>query len=48
MNAIEQIKKRYQDMYVDLHAKCVFTELALYALKRKTPLHDMALRLAEN
>ncbi len=48
LNAIEQIKTKYQEMHVDLHSQFIFSELALYALKRTTPLYDLALRLAEN
>ena len=32
----------------DLHSKFVFTELALYVLKRPNPSLDLALKLAEN
>ena len=46
--AVQQIQLRYADMKRDLRSKFVFTELALYALRRPSPLTDLALRLAEN
>jgi hypothetical protein len=46
--AVQQIQLRYADMKRDLQSKFVFTELGLYALRRPTPLHDLALRLAEH
>ena len=47
-SAVQQIQLKYSVMRRDLHNKFVFTELALFALRRSTPLLELALKLAES
>ena len=48
LTAIQHIQQRYTAMKRDLQSKFVFTNLAMYSLRRSPPLQDLALRLAEH
>ena len=45
-SAIQAIQSRYASMKRDLHSQFVFTDLALFSLRRSTPLLEMALKMA--